>query len=61
VERSVEGSRKVTNISEVIKNREDYKLNEIFNQTVALDCKANDLIEKLMHKDKFRRYSNDYS
>ncbi len=61
VERSVEGSRKVTNISEVIKNREDYKLNEIYNQTMALDCKAEDLIEKLMHKDKFRRYSNDHS
>lgn len=59
VERSVEGSRKVTNISEVIKNREDYELNEIYSISGTLDCKANELIEKLTNKDKFRRYLND--
>ncbi|MDW7661212.1 MAG: CpaF family protein [Bacillota bacterium] len=61
VERSSEGSRKVTNISEVIKNREDYELNEIYNHTMDFNCRSNELIEKLIQKDKFRRYSNDHT
>lgn len=61
VERSLEGSRKVTNISEVVKNRDDYELNEIFSQNDSVDCHAETLIKKIKQNDKFRRYSNAQS
>jgi Flp pilus assembly CpaF family ATPase len=58
VERTSEGTRKLTNISEVIKNRDDYTLNEIYSQNESNHCNLDVLIRKVQQKDKFRRYSN---
>ncbi|MBE0450685.1 MAG: CpaF family protein [Clostridia bacterium] len=58
VERTSQGTRRLTNISEVIKNRDDYTLNEIYSQNESSYCNLDALIGKVQQKEKFRRYSN---
>lgn len=57
VERLPDGRRKITNISEVIKNVDDYELNGIYHYTSDEDIKTTkNLVSRIKNTEKLKRY-----
>ncbi len=57
IERLPDGSRKVTNISEVMKNEDDYKLNSLYQYNHLNQSKGPlNIIKKVINLEKMRRH-----